>query len=257
MEIGRLQQYMRVAGYRPQTIDAYVRCVSEIGDQDLMKFLDKLALKHRSAFTLNQYHAAYKLYMTKILNKSWSISFPYAKRHKKIPIVLSRQEISKIVSCTKNIKHKLLLSLSYGSGMRVSEVINLKVGDVNIDDLTISIKNAKGGNDRLSIIPEKIANDLRNLTASKNFNDYLFESVRGGKLTTRTAQVVFAKSLNLADIQKPATFHSLRHSFATHLLENGVDIRYIQKLLGHTSITTTSLYTKVTNPALINIKSPL
>jgi site-specific recombinase XerD len=222
-----------------------------------MKFLDKLALKHRSTFTMNQYHAAYKLYLTKILNRSWDVPFPYAKRHKKLPIVLSRTEVAIIIENTKNSKHKLLLALAYGSGMRVSEVVSLKTGDLNLDELSILIKDAKGGKDRISVVPETLINDLRNMVAGKNTNDYLFESERGGKLTTRTAQIVFEKSLKLAGILKPATFHSLRHSFATHLLENGVDVRYIQKLLGHASISTTQLYTKVTNPALLNIESPL
>ncbi len=257
MEIAQLQRYMRVAGYRPQTIEAYVRCVNEIGDQDLMKFLDKLAIKHRSTFTMNQYHAAYKLYATKILRKSWSMPFSYAKRHKRLPVVLSHSEVTKIIDHTKNFKHKLLLSLAYGSGMRVSEVVNLKVGDLNINELNLVIKDAKGGKDRLSILPEILKNDLQNMIAGKHANDFVFESERGGKLTTRTAQLVFEKSLKSAGILKLATFHSLRHSFATHLLENGVDVRYIQKLLGHASISTTALYTKVTNPALLNIKSPL
>lgn len=252
-----LQEYMRVAGYSQKTIEAYARCVEEIGDQDLLKFLDKLALEHKSPYTLNQYHAAYKLYSTKILRRNWNVPFPYTKRHLKLPVVLSRGEIRKIIDCTKNSKHRLLLSLAYGAGMRVSEIVNLKVGDLDLDEMIVIIKDAKGGKDRLSILPELVANDLRNLLAGKDESDYLFESERGGKLTTRTAQVVFEKSLKLADIQKPATFHSLRHSFATHLLENGVDVRYIQKLLGHASITTTQLYTKVTNPALVNIRSPL
>ncbi|MFZ2199416.1 MAG: tyrosine-type recombinase/integrase [Microgenomates group bacterium] len=257
MEIERLQQYMRVAGYSPRTIEAYARCVEEIGAQDLLFFLDKLARAGKSSFTMNQYHAAYKLYVTKVLMKPWHIPFPYAKRHKRLPVVLSRTEVGSIIEHTKNSKHRLLLSLAYGSGLRVSEVINIKVGDIYLDELSMMIKDAKGGKDRLSVVPEKLLNDLRNMIAGKKSNDYLFESVRGGQLTTRTAQVVFEKSLKLAGIKKPATFHSLRHSFATHLLENGVDVRYIQKLLGHASITTTQLYTKVTNPALLNIKSPL
>lgn len=257
MEIERLQRYMRVAGYRAKTIEAYSRCVLEIGGQDLMKFLDKLAIKHRSSFTMNQYHAAYKLYTTKILGKKWDIPFPYAKRHKKLPVVLSRDEIGLIIAATKNFKHKLLLSLAYGSGMRVSEVVNAKVRDIDLQQLCIHIKDAKCGKDRITIIPQKLSDDLKIIMAGKSTDEFLFGSERGGKLTTRTAQTVFEKSLKSSGILRPATFHSLRHSFATHLLENGVDVRYIQKLLGHASISTTALYTKVTNPALLNIKSPL
>lgn len=257
MEIERLQQYMRVTGYRKKTIEAYVRCVEEIGEQDLMNFLDKLAIKHRSTFTMNQYHAAYKLYMTKILNKNWDLPFSYAKRHKKLPVVLSRDEIGRVIAATKNFKHKILLALTYGSGMRVSEVVNVKIGDIDLLQLCIHVKDAKGGKDRITIIPQKLSDDLKIIMSGKSTDEFLFKSERGGKLTTRTAQTVFEKSLKTAGILKPATFHSLRHSFATHLLENGVDVRYIQKLLGHASVSTTALYTKVTNPALLKIASPL
>lgn len=257
MMIEDLQRYMRVAGYSPRTIEAYSRCVSEIGNKDLVEFLDKLAREGKSSFTLNQYHAAYKLYITKILKKDWNVPFPYAKRHNRLPIVLSKDEIRRIIDVTKNTKHKLMISLAYGSGLRVSEVIKIKVKDVNIDELTLLIRDAKGGKDRISISPEKLKSELQNMMTGKIGDQYLFESERGGRLTTRTAQAVFEKSLKIAGIKKKATFHSLRHSFATHLLENGVDVRYIQQLLGHASISTTQLYTKVTNPQLKNIRSPL
>jgi len=149
------------------------------------------------------------------------------------------------------------MALAYGAGLRVSEVINLAVKDVDVKELTVIITEGKGGKERISILPEKLKDDLINIMTGKTGNQYLFESERGGKLSSRTAQTVFARSLKLAGIKKQATFHSLRHSFATHLLENGVDVRYIQKLLGHASITTTALYTKVTNPQLLNIVSPL
>ena len=257
MQIEELQRYMRIAGYSLRTIEAYSRCVEQIGSNDLLQFLDKLAKKGKSPYTLNQYHAAYKLYVTKILNRSWDIPFPYTKRHKKLPVVLSREEIGKIIDSTRNIKHRLMIALAYGAGLRVSEIIKLQIKDVDIANLTIMVRDGKGGNDRISILPEKLCHDLSRMMIGKDGDEYLFESERGGILTTRTAQVVFEKSLKLASIQKSATFHSLRHSFATHLLENGVDLRYIQKLLGHASITTTQQYTKVTNPQLKNIRSPL
>lgn len=222
-----------------------------------MQFLDKLAREGKSSFTMNQYHAAYKLYVTKILRETWNESFPYTKRHNRLPIVLSRDEIRKIIDITRNAKHKLMISLAYGAGLRVSEVIKIKVRDIRLEELSLLISEAKGGKDRMTIMPEKLSNDLRNLMAGKKGDQYLFESERGGKLTTRTAQAVFVRSLKLVGIKKAATFRSLRHSFATHLLENGVDVRYIQQLLGHASITTTQLYTKVTSPQLRNIRSPL
>lgn len=257
MLVEQLQRYMRVAGYSPKTIEAYTRCVVEIGDSDLLLFLDELARRDKSSYTLNQYHAAYKLYVTKILRKKWNLPFPYAKRHQKLPVVLTRDEIGRVINSTKNFKHKLMISLAYGAGLRVSEVIELRTKDIDVVDLSVTIRDGKGGKDRISILPEKLSNDLQRAVAGRAGEEYLLESERGGKLTTRTAQAVFQKSLKLAGIKKSATFHSLRHSFATHLLENGVDIRYIQQLLGHASITTTQQYTKVTNPQLKNIRSPL
>lgn len=257
MRIDDLQRYMRVAGYSLRTIEAYTRCVLEIGEHDLLLFLDKLARESKSSFTLNQYHSAYKLYVTKVLKKRWIVPFPYAKRHKRLPVTLSREEIQSIIELTKNSKHRLMISLAYGAGLRVSEVINLKIQDLDLPERSMLVREAKGDEDRVSILPEKLIDELQSLMAGKLLDDYIFESERGGRLTTRSAQTAFAKSLKLAGIRKNASFHSLRHSFATHLLENGTDIRYVQALLGHASITTTQLYTKVTNPKLKNIRSPL
>jgi site-specific recombinase XerD len=119
------------------------------------------------------------------------------------------------------------------------------------------LKDAKGKKDRMTIFPEKLKNNLIEIMTLRDKDDYVFESNRGGKLTEITAQKVFENALNKAKIQKDATFHSLRHSFATHLLENGVDVRYVQELLGHQNIRTTQIYTQVTNPAIRKIKSPL
>jgi len=174
-----------------------------------------------------------------------------------LPVVLSRSEIKKIINSIENRKHKLLISLSYGAGLRVSEAINLKIKDINLEELTIHLKNAKGNRDRITVFPEKLKTDLREFFALKHTNDYIFTSERGGKLTERTAQKIFEIAIKKANVGKDATFHSLRHGFAAHLLENGVDIRYVQELLGHQNIRTTQLYTKVTNPSIKKIKSPL
>lgn len=141
--------------------------------------------------------------------------------------------------------------------MRVGEVAKLKAKDLDIEELVIYIKEGKGRKDRISILPETLIKELQTLLISKDGDDFLFESNRGAKLTTASMQKMFYKSLKLAEINKKASFHSLRHSFATHLLENGTDLRYVQKLLGHRNIRTTQGYTQVTNPTLKNIKSPL
>ncbi|KKR11397.1 MAG: phage integrase [Candidatus Woesebacteria bacterium GW2011_GWA1_39_21] len=269
MLIEKLQTEMKVAGLSPSTIKSYTQCtkniykhfgkpLNKISENEFKNFLSKLSDKNYSPYTLNLYHATFKYVIEKVYKKTFAFKFPYAKRHKRLPIVFSRKEISAISKSISNSKHKLLITLSYGAGLRVSEAVNLKVKNVDVNELTITIKNGKGKKDRISIIPEKLVNDLKNMLAGKTPNDYLFVSERGGKLTTRTAQKVFSSALKRVGVGKEdATFHSLRHSFATHLLENGVDVRYVQELLGHANIRTTQLYTKVTNPILKNIKSPL
>ena len=133
----------------------------------------------------------------------------------------------------------------------------MRVRDIDIGMKTIRVQLGKGNKDRLSVLSDKIIQDLEKCMMDKIGNAYLFESERGGKLTTSTAQLVFQQCLKKSGIQKEATFHSLRHSFATHLLENGTDVRYVQALLGHANIRTTQIYTHVTNPMIKNIKSPL
>ncbi|MBU0964460.1 tyrosine-type recombinase/integrase, partial [Patescibacteria group bacterium] len=163
----------------------------------------------------------------------------------------------KMIDSIRNAKHKLLISLTYGSGLRVSEIVSLKVKDLDLEELVIHIKQAKGKRDRITIFPGKLKQDMQSFIDGKEKNDYVFASERGGKLSSRTAQKVFEHALKRAGIQKQASFHSLRHSFATHLLENGTDIRYVQELLGHQNIRTTQRYTQVTHTSLKKIISPL
>lgn len=268
MLIQKLQQEMKISGLSPRTIKSYTICTKKIhkffkkplntiSEENFKKFLETMADKNYSPYTLNLYHATLKYIFTNIYKQPFKFKFPYAKRHKKLPIVLSRKEINKILKTITNPKHKLLISLSYGAGLRVSEVINLKVEDIDLLELTIHIKSAKGKKDRISIIPKTLKTGLQNQMVGKKTGEYVFESIRRGKLTSRTAQIIFSKALKKVGIKKNATFHSLRHSFATHLLENGVDVRYVQELLGHSNIRTTQMYTKVTNPKLKRIKSPL
>ncbi len=263
-----LQQKMKIEGLSPRTVKSYTQCakkiykhfkkpLNKISESEFKNFLSILSDKNYSPYTLNQYHAAFKYVIQNVYEKKLTFRFPYAKRHKKLPVVLSRKEIREIIDTISNSKHKLLIALSYGSGLRVSEAISLRVTDIDLEESIIHLKQGKGKKDRITVIPKKLKTDIQNLIAGKKADKLVFESERGGKLTTRTAQKVFSNALKKAGIKKSATFHSLRHSFATHLLENGVDMRYVQELLGHANIRTTQLYTQVTNPKLKNIKSPL
>lgn len=267
-ELQKTERELKIRNYSSKTIKSYLYALREyfafkkngiekLDQENIRNFLLNCEKRGVSPQSRNLFLNAIKFYYQNIVRVNQKVEIRSAKKPKSLPVVLSRNEIKKILDSTANVKHKLLLSLSYGAGLRVSEVVTLKVKDINFDEMIIHIKNAKGQKDRISVLPEKLINDLKNFLSGRICNDFVFASERGGKLTTRTAQKVFERSLKKAEINRDATFHSLRHSFATHLLENGVDVRYVQELLGHQNIRTTQIYTHVTNPRIKNIKSPL
>lgn len=266
--LNKTKNILKLRCYSPKTIKSYLFYIKEylvfsqkenLKNKNIAieKYLLNKQTKGNSPQTINLALNAIKFLYRDVFKVKNKLNFKCAKRSSKIPITLSKSEIKKIISIITNSKHKLAISLSYASGLRVSETINLRVKDIDLDNLTIHLKKTKGNKDRITIFPEKLIFDIQNIIAGKNNNDIVFESNRGGKLTTTSLQKVFRSSLNKANINKKASFHSLRHSFATHLLENGVNIRYIQELLGHANIRTTQTYTRVTNYNLKNIKSPL
>lgn len=267
-QIEQTERELKIRNYSPKTIKSYIYGLKEyfafkkqdfenLNVDNIKNFLLFCEKNGVSAQTRNLFLNTIKFYYRNVVKINEEIKVRSAKKNKSLPVVLSRSEIEEILQSTGNKKHRLLLSLAYGSGLRVSEIIDLKVSDIDLKELTIHIKQAKGKKDRITVFPEKLLSEIQSLIAGKEKNDVIFASERGGKLTTRTAQKVFENSLKKSSIKKNATFHSLRHSFATHLLENGVDIRYVQELLGHQNIRTTQLYTQVTNPKLKNIRSPL
>lgn len=265
--LDKIKKEFVLGGYSPKTRKAYLYYIKDYIDfcnrnrlKDKNLAIEKYLLnKHKrglSPQTINLNLNAVKFLYNKVLKNNDRINIKCVKRNKKIPVVLSRSEIEKIILVTKNKKYRLIISLAYACGLRVSEVVNLKAKDIDTKELLIYIRNSKGNKDRISILPKKLIKDLNNIISFKDRNDYLFESNRGSSLCVASAQKMFKNSLILAKIYKSASFHSLRHSFATHLLENGTNLRYIQKLLGHSNIRTTQTYTEVSNPALKNIKSP-
>lgn len=267
-----------IRGYSQKTVISYTHCLKgyfeylisylpkKYEDFDFLEnfdeFLIKNFLKYKkehncSPKTLHVYLSSIKCFYKEIVKIPNKINIKFAKRPRKLPVVLLHGEIMEIIRTLQNLKHRLIISLAYGAGLRVSEVTNLKIQDLNFTEKNIHIHLAKGAKDRITILPESIITDLEDFILNRQPNDYLFPSQRGGKLNTRTLQKIFRIAKNKTQIIKDATFHSLRHSFATHLLEGGVNLRIIQELLGHQSIRTTQLYTQVSSSIFIGIRSPL
>ncbi len=250
----------------PRTISSYMGCLRMFFNDDVKRDFNALSLKaflvskhekeYLSASTLNMYRHAFQTFSRIVLKQNLRLDIPVSKRPRKIPVVLSHQEIEKLLEMIENRKHYVMLALAYGAGMRISEVVSVRVGDVDTDRGTIHLKGAKGNKDRITLFPQRLFQDIQYFSQGKHANDVLFPSNRGGRLSTRSLSKVFERALKAAEILKPATFHSLRHSFATHLLEGGTNLRVIQKLLGHSSIRTTQIYTQVSKNCLLDVVSP-
>ncbi len=264
----RAEEEMVLRNYSRKTIKSYCGAIREYlsyhpeGErfcdvENLRGFLLKKQEKGYAPQTVNLFLMAVKFYYLQTLKLRVRIDLKFAKRSKKLPVVLSHEEIGRIIESITNHKHRTMISLAYGAGLRVSEVVRLRVADLQFDEGTIHIKQAKGKKDRLTLLPERLIVDLKMFAVGKSGSEYVFNSERGGRLVERSIQNVFDRAIKATGVTKPATFHSLRHSFATHVLENGVDVRYVQSLLGHQNIRTTQLYTQVTSNKLKTIQSPL
>lgn len=256
---------LKLRGYSPRTLDAYTHALSayflfakkaEYDPLLVRQYVERLQAEGKAAATVHQQLQAIHFYYRHVVGVHVE-RLRVAKRPQKLPVILSHEEVLRILTVITNPKHKLLVGLAYGAGMRVSEVVSLRVGDLDFGRGLINLRAAKGNKDRLTLLPERLADELLRIVNGRDSGDFVFGSERGGRLSARTAQKIFTNALARAGIRKAASFHSLRHSFATHLLESGTDVRYIQGLLGHNNIRTTQRYTQVTAPALRNIKSPL
>ena len=276
VEEKKLTDNLKVKRYSMKTVKTYISALRRVNafvfqnygipvdkltpDIALRYFLHLQEDKKVSYSTVRAHRFAVEYYFHHILKKHIDLSFINGmRRDHHLPSVLSRDEILRIIKKINNVKHRLMISLLYSSGLRVSEVVNLTVSDVSIDMGTLRIRQGKGRKDRVTVFSENLKEGLLEFMEDKSPSDYLFTSARDStkKLSVRTVQKVFERALAVSGIRKKASCHDLRHSFATHLLERGTDIRYIQRLLGHKNISTTAIYTKVSNPAIEGVKSPL
>jgi site-specific recombinase XerD len=227
-------------------------------ENDIRGFLQKLVQEGKSNSYINQAVNAIKFYFEVVLgmpNRFYSIERP--RKEKRLPTVISKKDVSNMINSISNLKHKCIVSLLYASGLRLNELLNLKIKDIDSSRMIIFVRAGKGNRDRYTILGESILTDLREYYKIYEPKDYLFEGASGGKYTHTSVQMTVKRAAKNAGILKKVTPHTLRHSFATHLLENGTDLRYIQSLLGHSSSTTTEIYTHVAVNTFESIKSPL
>ncbi|MFH2024769.1 MAG: site-specific tyrosine recombinase/integron integrase [bacterium] len=230
-----------------------------ITEKEIREYLLYLVNKKKVSNSYqNQAINSIKFYYEKVLGRQTSTYYlQRPKKEKKLPVVLSEEEVVKILRQITNLKHKCIIYLIYSAGLRLSEVINLKISDIDSSRKVITIKGAKGKKDRISLLSDRVLTLLREYYKQYNPKEWLFEGQKGGKYSPKSVQNILKKALNNSKINKNATVHTLRHSFATHLLERGTDLRYIQELLGHNSSKTTEIYTHVTKKGLDKIVSPL
>jgi integrase/recombinase XerD len=230
----------------------------DLGEAHIRTYMLLQISNNKSESFINQMINSIKFYYEMVLNmpnRFYHIERP--RKKERLPEVLSKQEVQKILLCTNNIKHKCILSVIYSSGLRVSELINLKLGDIDSDRMVIRIEDSKGGKDRYSLLSINVLKDLRTYFREYKPKLNLFEGLQDRPYSsTSVLKILKAASLK-AGIKKQVKTHMLRHSFATHLLEQGTDLRVIQSLLGHNNISTTEIYTHVANNVMKEIKNPL
>jgi len=268
--LDRLKKELVLRKYSPKTIKTYVRYNEkvlkffgknpyEITNNDIKDYLFHLVEEiEASTSTLNSAISALKFYYGEVLKREFVYEIKRPKKDKKLPVVLSREEVFNILSSVSNIKHKAILMLIYSAGLRVSEVVKLKPEDIDATRKLIHIKEAKGRKDRYTLLSDVALEAVREYQEKYKPEKWLFIGMKPRMhISTRTVQAIFDQACKKAEISKDVSVHSLRHSFATHLLESGIDLRYIQELLGHKSSKTTEIYTHVSNKHIGEIKSPL
>lgn len=256
--------------FSPRTIEAYQNCVevffrqtnktpNQITKKDVGEFLDKLMESGRSGGTIHVYLNALKFYFEEILGRNFRLDIKYCKRPERLPEVLTKEETINILEAIKNPKHKLMISFLYGAGLRVSELLNLRVGDINFENKYGFVRHGKGNKDRIFILPEKILNQLKELIQLENLSkeDFMFLTNRNERYSPRTIAEIIKKSCEINGIKRKIHPHTMRHSFATHLIQNGNSVNEVQSLLGHKSPETTMIYVHLASPKMLKIKSPL
>jgi len=266
----QFKMYLKNRRYSDQTVKNYVlrieqflrfyknKSVDLITNADVQIFNYECIIKKKASFALqNQFITALKLFLNVVSECRIEIDkLERPKGSRRLPEVFSKKQIEQIIRSTQNQKHKTMMLLTYGCGLRRSEIGNIELSDVSSDRKLLLIRKAKGKKDRYVPLSEKMVETLRVYYKNYKPKKYLFETAPGKPYPGESAYKVFKRSLDISKIEKNVGIHSLRHSYATHLLEGGTDLRYIQEILGHKSSKTTEIYTHVSNRNISNINSP-
>lgn len=267
----RYIEQLKLKGYSPNTIQTYSMefaqllktiknySVEDLSSEKLRSYflycIDSLKLSEN---LIHSRMNAVKFYFEQVLHREkFFMEIPRPKKPSLLPKAISTQDVKKMLEVLDNLKHQLLLKMCYGMGLRVSEIVSLKITDIDSKRMQVLISRSKGKKDRYVVLPESILEQLRAYYIEYKPNDYLFEGQFGGQYSVRSVQQIFKNAMKKAKINKKVGVHSLRHSYATHLIEQGTDIRFVQELLGHNDIKTTMVYTALTDSVKRKIKSPL
>jgi len=261
---------LEIKRYAFNTAKSYINCFERfinyykdkkfiyINEQDIHYYLQQLIQEKLSNSYINQAINSIKFYYEVVLGmpqRFYYIERPF--RNQTLPKVLSTEAIQRMIVLTSNLKHKCIISVLYSAGLRRSELLNLKIKDIDSERMVIRVNKGKGNKDRYTLLSKNLLINLRQYYIIYRPKEYLFENPKGGSYTASSVRALVAKAGKIAGISEKVTPHMLRHSFATHLLENGTDLRYIQSLLGHSSSRTTEIYTHVATNIIQKIESPL
>lgn len=271
--VQKFKTILEIKRYSKSTMDSYLNALNQFAvtlnysSEDLPKLSEKDIIlstikvvkdKKYGISAQKQLIGALKLFYQEMFKRKIDFSIIYPTRKtESLPQILSKQEVKQILTSYANLKHKAIIGTIYGLGLRISELIDLKISDIDSQRMLVHIKNSKGNKDRVVMLPQNLLIVLRKYFREYKPSTFLFEGQKKQQYSETSIRKILKNAVHKNNIRKQITVHSLRHSFATHLLENGTDIRIIQKLLGHKNIETTLQYTKVAESTLQNIQSPI
>ncbi|MEI7902878.1 MAG: site-specific integrase [bacterium] len=262
---------MRLRGFAVKTVDAYIHALEQLWEffkrplerlscEEVQRFLDEIITVRKLAWaTVNVYFSAYRFLYEQVLKQPpHTFSIPRRGRSGTRPGVLNREEVERLIDAPRSLKHRALLAMTYGSGLRVSEVVRVRIADIDRGRMMLRVVQGKGHKDRYTVLSQRALSLLEDLWRYEHPAEYFFARVHGDRpICDGTAQAVYYAALRTSGVRRVGGIHVLRHCFATHLMEAGVDIYTIKRWLGHTALVTTGRYMHVTAEHLAKVKSPL